>query len=454
LIGTDFDKGKGATSVDEKTRDLINPFDWDSEFPGIMKGTGFDAVIGNPPYIRVRIFREFHPEQVEYLQSRYRCAQHVWDIYLLFFERALTLLRPGGRVSFIVPIQTLHQPNCESLRRILVEEASVASVVDLSRMKVFSGPVVKNCILVCANTKSSDNQVETLLPASPDELLNSSANFWPQELIRQNPGYSLKVDLLSGKRRVCEKLRGRSWRLEELCYVTFGLRSCAPGKGEGGKDRLITSDSLRKHAKPYLEGREIQRYLMNPTGRFIRYIPDKMYSPRTPELFETKKIVSQTMLSKMRLVGTIDDLNHYVEQSLLCIIPHGIATKRPPEIPDFPLEFILGVLNSKLESFYFATYVIDYSLGGGLVHATPGSQGKLLVPRVSEGDAERVALLVRRMISLNKNLASAKGEHTRTTLQRQIDATDRQIDQLVYQLYQLTEDEIALVESAQAANAH
>jgi hypothetical protein len=172
-----------------------------------------------------------------------------------------------------------------------------------------------------------------------------------------------------------------------------------------------------------------------------------MYSPRTPALFEGKKIVSQSMLSRMRIVATLDEYGYYVEQSLVCIVPHGDLSGKQP-ISDAPLEFILGIINSRLESFYFSTYIIDYSLGGGLVHATPGSQGKLLVPRASASEIKLIASLVQQVLGLHKRVRTARAGHARTVLERQIEATDRRIDRLIYELYELTDKEIVIVEEA------
>jgi hypothetical protein len=433
--------------LDDEEMHRINAFDWEKEFPEIMKAGGFDAVIGNPPYIRVRVFKEFYPEQVDYLESKYTCATHVWDVYLLFFERALTLLRNAGRTSFIVPIQTLHQPNCKSLRELLLSRTLIASIADLSHLHVFQKAIVKNCILVCEKGSRTGHDVELFLPDMSEHLFAEPTGTWPQKSIANNPGLSLKLDLLSPKRRLCEKFESKGWRLEELCYVTFGLRSCAKGVGQGGKDRLITDNPKARYAKPYLEGRDIKRYAIYPTGLFIQYIPSEMYSPRTPALFETPKIISQSMLSKKQLVATLDESGYYVEQSLVCIIPHGILTDINPPA-DIPLEFILGVLNSRLSSFYFSTYIIDYSLGGGLIHATPGSQSKLLVPRASKVQMNSLISLVKQMLKLHKHLANTKTSTDRELYQRQIDATDRQIDELVYELYDLTKEEIRIVEKS------
>jgi hypothetical protein len=172
-----------------------------------------------------------------------------------------------------------------------------------------------------------------------------------------------------------------------------------------------------------------------------------MYSPRTPQLFETAKIVSQTMLSKARIVATYDDDGYYVEQSLACVIPHGILTALKPAA-EFPLKYILGILNSRLESFYFASYVIDQSLGGGLIHATPGSLDLLVVPKPNGRAVQDMVSLVESMLELYKRFAAAKSEAEKAVIQRQIGHTDAEIDRLVYDLYGLTKDEIAIVEGS------
>jgi hypothetical protein len=448
LIGSDYFTGRlFDKNPDPEELKRVNPFDWKTGFPEAMKSGGFDCIIGNPPYIRVRVFKGLYPAQAEYLERTYSCAKHVWDIYLLFYERAIALLKLRGKVSFIVPIQTLHQPNCESLRDMLLRQTAVLEIADLAKIRVFEGAIVKNCVLVCQKGHAPGNRITIRSPSDPRGLFSGPTATWSQDAATKNPGMSLKADMLSPRKKLCDRLRSKSWKLRELCYSTFGLRSCARGKGQGGKDRLITSNHKARNAKPYLEGRDIERFAIHPTGRFIRYYPKQMYSPRSPTLFEMPKIVSQTMLSKKHLVATYDDARFYVEQSLACIIPHGILTDVSP-VAQVPLKFILGVINSSLESFYFSTCVIDYSLGGGLVHATPGSHDHLIIPKASSLGIDRMTVLVDSMLALHKQLAAAKSEAQKAVIQRQIEATDREIDQLVYKLYGVTKQEIAIVEGA------
>ncbi len=452
LIGPDFYDNIDSSQITDDLRRRINAFDWQKEFAPVFKQGGFDAVIGNPPYVRVRQIKNDDPVTADYLEKKYKCAVHVWDIYLLFFEKAVYLLQKGGVVSFIIPVQTLHQPNCASIRKLLVEDTNIKQIANLSQIKVFQNAIVKNCVIVAEKGKKRQNQIAIAEPKSPKELLEVPFNrYWAQSQVTEETNYSLKTDLLSVKKLICDKMDNMSKPLGDLYYVTFGLRSCAKGKGQGGKERLITTNRNRPHTKPYLEGREIKKYSIFPSGRFIRYLPDKMYSPRNPKLFETKKIISQTMLSKMKLIATLDTDHYYVEQSLLCIIPHGILT--PARNVSTPkLEFILGILNSKPATFYYATKIIDYSLGGGLIHATPGSQGKIPIPKINKDNKakhDKMVSLVERMLDLHKKLNAAKVPDEKTKLQRQIDATDAQIDKLVCELYNLTPAEIKIIEESQ-----
>ncbi|MCH9053188.1 MAG: N-6 DNA methylase [Proteobacteria bacterium] len=234
LIESDF-YDQGELDLTEEDRYRINVFDWDGAkgFPTIIKNGGFDAVIGNPPYIRVRLLKDLQPKALTYYLDKYRCATHVWDIYLLFYERGLTLLKNGGRIAFIIPIQTLHQPNCESLRRLLLENTAICFISDLSQIRVFRDAIVKTCIIVSKKGKNNKNYIYALAATSPENLFFGDRNRWPQKRVIKNPSLSFKISLISDTRILCEKLIENSWKLDELCYVTFGLRSsskCPSGK--------------------------------------------------------------------------------------------------------------------------------------------------------------------------------------------------------------------------------
>jgi hypothetical protein len=127
LIGTDFHKREGAR-VDEQSRRRINAFDWNAEFPEVLGSVGFDAVIGNPPYIFTREL--ITDSEREYFRSHYPIAEDKHNTFVLFMARLLELTRNTGRSGFIVPNSWLTVESCASLRRRIIPH--LCSVVDLN----------------------------------------------------------------------------------------------------------------------------------------------------------------------------------------------------------------------------------------------------------------------------------------------------------------------------------
>jgi len=120
LIGPDYFEGRLIPDEDEIRR--VNPFDWQTEFPEIMAAGGFDVVIGNPPYIRIQMMKEWAPIEVELYKQRYKAASKGnYDIYVVFVERALQLLNKRGRMGYILPHKFFQAKYGEALRTLLVK---------------------------------------------------------------------------------------------------------------------------------------------------------------------------------------------------------------------------------------------------------------------------------------------------------------------------------------------
>ena len=93
LIGPDFYQQQQMSLLDDEERYRINVFDWHAEFPDIFKAGGFDAVIGNPPYVRQESLSGFKA----YFEAHYEAFNGVADLFTYFMEKAAKLLSPGGR---------------------------------------------------------------------------------------------------------------------------------------------------------------------------------------------------------------------------------------------------------------------------------------------------------------------------------------------------------------------
>ena len=120
--------------MDEEERYRLNVFDWNAAFPKIMKGGGFDAVIGNPPYVRQEALAAFK----EYFGQHYEVSDSAADLYAYFMEKGLKLLRDGGLFSIIVSSSFLRANYGEPLRRTLKKHAAVHRIVDFGGLAVFA----------------------------------------------------------------------------------------------------------------------------------------------------------------------------------------------------------------------------------------------------------------------------------------------------------------------------
>ena len=123
-----------AGALDDEARIKINAFDWAHEFKPSMDAGGFDAVIGNPPYVR----QESLKEQKAYFQSKFSSYDGAADLVIYFIEQGVKLLRLGGRYSIIVSSSLLRSAYAESLRAHLGAHAAVLQIVDFGGLAVFA----------------------------------------------------------------------------------------------------------------------------------------------------------------------------------------------------------------------------------------------------------------------------------------------------------------------------
>ncbi|MEY2565018.1 MAG: hypothetical protein QOH88_3211 [Verrucomicrobiota bacterium] len=131
----------------------INPFDWAAEFPAETAGGGFNVIVANPPYTRIQNMAAYWPEEIAFYQdphSLYTTArQDNFDKYALFIERALTLLRPDGRLGFITPHKFMNTQAGRALRRLLSAGRFLETIVHFGVKRVFGRDVSNyTCILV------------------------------------------------------------------------------------------------------------------------------------------------------------------------------------------------------------------------------------------------------------------------------------------------------------------
>jgi hypothetical protein len=445
---------------------------------------GFDAVIGNPPYVR----QESLSALKEYFAKHYEAYDGVADLYTYFIERGLRLLRPGGLFSIIVSSSFLRTSYGEPLRRTIKKLAAVREVIDFGGLPIFANAKdTYVCIpLFERSGRNSDVRICKVTSVKGGVKLSQfvPANCFTIPHERLSPeAWSLKSDaeaatfakILRTGRPLGSYVNGRFFR-----GVTTGLNE-AFTIDKQTKDKLIADD--RKSAElihPLLAGENIRRYfhrdskdwlIFTRRGVDIRRYPavlryleewredlapksDKAQRKgRKPgryqwyeiqddvayfEIFDGPKIIFPDICKNPRF--TLDTDGHYLSNTAYCLGTGDL--------------YLLGILNSRLFWFAISNISIPFGVRAGEYRYRLIYQYMEKVPiRVIDpsipADKTRhaqIVKLVQQMLALHKSISAARTPQEKNSLERQIAATDAQIDRLVYELYELTPKEIAIIE--------
>jgi len=445
LIGPDFYEGKQLSLLDDEERYRINAFDWESEFSEIMDAGGFDAVIGNPPY-----GSELDTGK-EYLNSKYSVADYHLESYQLFVERGTKLLRDSGCLGYIIPNPWLTNVLMRKLRQYVVTSTKIVQVRHFKK-PVFPRATVDTEVVILEKPRSVVD-VQTHKIAISIVEKDGSVKYHE---VRQSAWISaadrpFNILLTEQESQLMHKMESCSQPLREICKVSVGIKPYQVGKGNPKQTKRTVGerpfDADRKvdeTYRPLLRGADFYRYVTHWQGnRWLSY-GDWLAEPRPSAHFDaTEKLIARQ--TSDHLVATYDDKQFIAMNNCHIIVP----IKSTPN-----LKYVLGVFNSKLLNDYYQ--LLNPETGEALAEVKATNLKRLPICQIDLSDLkdkarhDRMVELVQTMLKLHKQLAAANTNHEKTAIQRQIDATDKQIDQLVYELYGLTEEEINMIEQGES----
>jgi hypothetical protein len=478
LIGQDY----FATQLmpDEEEMRRVNPFDWESGFPEVMAAGGFDCVVGNPPYIRMEGFKELK----EYLKSHYAAHDERSDLYAYFVECAHKLLASRGRFGMIISNKFLRAKYGKPLREFLNQNATIERVVDFAGLPVFVGATVRTIIML--TVRERDDKCPTLYsPPLPVDIFSAVAggSLSVQQAIEEST-YEVMPNAQTqpvwsfakpGASALLTRLRSTYLPLEKYCAgrIGYGIKSGLEKAfviDEETRDKILACNKeATEIIKPYLSGRDIRQYRINFRRVYL------IYTYHGVEIAKHPAIVEYLKPFKNRLQKRATKQKWYeLQQPQFNYAPYFDGPKIVfPDIaisPRFALDevgyygattiffiprrdlYLLGLLNSKLSYFYFVeTCAALEGKGESYLRFKRQYVGGFPVRTINFDDPADVARhdnmvgLVERMLALHQKLAAAAIPADKQMYQRQIEATDRQIDALVYELYGLTEEEIEIV---------
>ncbi|OQA31108.1 MAG: Modification methylase PaeR7I [Betaproteobacteria bacterium ADurb.Bin341] len=417
---------------------------------------GFHIVIGNPPYLNVELVA---PALKEYYQQNYTTCYKRYDVFGLFYEAALTRLAAlNGKVSFIIPQQIANNLSYKKLRDMILQKAWLAEVLYLGD-KVFEA--ANNDVCVLALDKSGRKTIRLVQALNFEDRTTTEVP--ADHFERYGNVISFSGD--AGGEAVFAKVFATDrWKIKERFSVFQGI---VTGNNAAF---LPTADQVRQ-AKiegdllhPVLLGRDFEKWMIRSTERRIIYTngdtdlkrypnAEKWLIPFRPVLKERRECVKgvipwfslqwprvQAELDRVpkilvqrtrnprlatRIVATLDaDQGLYGMESIIFLVPRD---------SNAPVRFLLAVLNSRLINHLYATKFLNVAVKAEYLKDTP-------IPAAEPRDEKALDTLARRILEAKKSNPSADT----STL-------EMEIDKIVYRLYGLTTEEIAIVEGQNAA---
>ncbi len=393
-----------------------NAFEWRFEFPEVLDDEGdflgFDCIIGNPPYIDYRKIDEKTKIFLSKFSSVYKKSKE-GSIFVYFIERASQLIIKHGEISFINPIAYLCKPTDHGIRDYIDKNLKITMLIDLSNIKIFESASTYTCI----NIFKRENKKNEILFLRSDDLNELSSN---KDDFLKIPDVNIEhisifLDPIS--RHIAERFKTQ---LGGFCKIFCGLSKT------GFRSDVINTNSEK--SVYFLESSDIYRYYVNDFGKkFLKRIDD-YFSQEKQEIFEQQDIIFMTrMTNQIRSV----------------VVPLGVYGGKVNILYDFRIDrfLILGVLNSKLMTYFYKKKFFPTHMQGGAFGFDTLSVETLPIPQITKSNkptADKITALVDKILQ-----AKAKDPKANTQ------GLEKEIDALVYQLYHLTDEEIKIIEDGQ-----
>jgi len=422
---------QGNSLIPSSLQEEDRPFDWKKRFPNIMNENrgGFDVIVGNPPYVRPHNLDKHYKDL---LWKYFSTFTEKSDLYNCFMQQGIRLLRNGGYFSFIVPHTWTSLKSFYGIRQFVYETCKVLRLVQLPK-KVFQEATVQTCIFVFqkdADKLQRENNtvvVERLNEKGEVEFVKQ----FPQSRIAQNYLYNFELYAESSGTGLFEKLKAAGLKLESVVDFSYGLKT-------GDDERFIADKQKNSDYKRLLRSKDIGRYSKDFANLYVWYVPELMIKhrktarPGDKERFETEKIIVSRM-GKREVMAVYDDQNYYVKDAMLLL-------KKDEQTP---LKYITGILNSKVINYYYRNYFVTMDVLKNALLELPIVMG-------SESEQQAVSAHVDKLQGLTSRFNALRGKRTEEfqRLANEIDEYAEKIDQLVYTIYGISEDERKIIEKS------
>ncbi|WP_338075508.1 Eco57I restriction-modification methylase domain-containing protein [Helicobacter japonicus] len=388
-----------------------NAFEWRFAFPEVLDESGdflgFDLVIGNPPYIDYRSIDENTKISLRKNSFVYTNSKR-GSIFVYFIEKAAKLIHKQGYCIFINPINYICQDSGAGIREFIDNNLCLISMIDVSSFKVFNSASTYTCINCFTHKNQELKEINFGRANCEEELNNIALEKFPQTKIEN---LSILLDSITTK-----IFKANYPQLSSFCDIFCAL-SIAGFRNDVKNKK--TKDNV-----PFLESSDIQKYDYKQ-GKFLHNAVS-YYSTEKIKIFEDSEIIFMARMT------------NFIR---CCIAPKAYFGGKVNILHNFKLDrkFILGVLNSKLINYFYAKKYFASHMQGGAFGFDTLSVGSLPIPKITKYNkplCDKIITLVEEILAIKNKDSNANISHL-----------ESQIDSLVYKLYNLTDEEIHIIES-------
>lgn len=499
----------GNSLIDDPAIAGEKSFNWREEFKSIFDKGGFDVVIGNPPYVDIKAL----PKNItEYIFKNFKSSNNRINLFSIFIEHALQILKERGNFSFIIPSSLLTQESYQKLRALLIENCQIKSVVRLPN-ESFGGSAgevkVDTIILTTEAKKGVEGEIEVLIYKGFERIneisiANSSLYIKiRQEDWRQDQENIFRINISDSISHLLAKIETNTQRLIDCADFCLGLTPYDKYRGhtaEQIEERVFHATYKKDETfKKLLAGNDVRRYFVEWGGQEWISYGNWLGAPREKRFFSEKRILVKQIIdwTDKRIWAALTDEELYNTQNAFNLIPKE----------GYKAEYLIALINSRLFSFYLKKKFLEefkdrfqkilikdckelpIKLIDDLAQSKYEEKISILLIKNQELQALKKNLtqfMLRKFenISISKKLvdwpsltfkefiSELKKQKLHLTLseeiewmtffeeqkkkvnsiQQVIETTDKEIDNMVYQLYELTNEEIKTVEESFSNN--
>lgn len=397
---------------------------------GISKG--FDIVIANPPFVFTRDV-EFSGDFKKYIEIEYFSKVSKTEkkskakqsgkinLFAVFIMKGAMLNIKGGVLTYIVPNNILRTTTYDNVRKYILENTNIEQIVDLGS-GIFDNVTASTIILQLSNIINKEHSIKSITHVEDIEQHKFEISNIPQNQFKNNTSYTFNIFGDNAINSVLNKIENNIIKLGEKCiFISPGI--------DGDKNKYVSSSQINEKYKPLLYGKNIKRYNINFDNNFILYDKKLLNRSRSEIIFKSNKIITQRISGGEKpIVAAIDNGEFYTFNSVNNIVLKDNSIS---------LSTMVALLNSNTINWYYAN---KFSNNSKLtVNISKTYLEMLPIPNISKYYGDKIDILVEEIMNRKKN-----GLET--------EYLENKIDLLVYKLYDLTFDEMLIIDPQSPIN--